>query len=168
MIPLSLAFTLAMLSLNVALYLTLKTFTAPFYKGTQKVKNRVLYAGFLLSLLGIATGCIGSLAYPDAQISSIEFVVIIAMLLMTVLLGVLAVQNFKTLDRRWQAAPADKADLKHPMAVYFAPSFLELVANKTRSTVSKNLRLFPKFGRVRVFEGYQRVFERAQETLTFW
>lgn len=29
-------------------------------------------------------------------------------------------------------------------------------------------RLFPKFGRVRVFEGYQRVFERAQETLTFW
>ena len=140
MIPLSLAFTLAMLSLNVALYLTLKTFTAPFYKGTQKVKNRVLYAGFLLSLLGIVTGCIGSLAYPDAQISSIEFVVIIAMLLMTVLLGVLAVQNFKTLDRRWQAAPADKADLKHPMAVYFAPSFLELVANKTRSTVSKNLK----------------------------
>ncbi len=38
MIPLSLAFTLAMLSLNVALYLTLKTFTAPFYKGTQKLK----------------------------------------------------------------------------------------------------------------------------------
>lgn len=36
MIPLSLAFTLAMLSLNVALYLT--PFTAPFYKGTQKLK----------------------------------------------------------------------------------------------------------------------------------
>lgn len=32
----------------------------------------------------------------------------------------------------------------------------------------KNKGLFPKFGRVRVFEGYQRVFERAQETLTFW
>lgn len=32
----------------------------------------------------------------------------------------------------------------------------------------EKFRLFPKFGRVRVFEGYQRVFERAQETLTFW
>ena len=140
MIPLSLAFTLAMLSLNVALYLALKSFTAPFYMGTQKNKKRVLYAGFLLSLLGVLTGFLGPLSYPDVKIGGIEFVVIISMLLLTILLFALAVQNFKTLARQWKAAPADKADLKHPMAVYFAPSFLELVANKTRSTVSKNLK----------------------------
>lgn len=140
MIPLSLAFTLAMLSLNVALYLTLKTFTAPFYMGTQKNKKRVLYAGFLLSLLGVLTGFLGPLSYPDVKIGGIEFVVIISMLLLTILLFALAVQNFKTLARQWKAAPADKADLRHPIAVYFASSFLELIANKTRSTVSKNLK----------------------------